>query len=750
MLAREAHGDRLILLKKQRSAEAAPLARAAAQAKRDKAALKRGGRESSTGGGVDGFEDGETGAALDIAEDRDEAPTLDLDEDGETLKWHCSRDHALLAARAPAGRTRRALRLATLHCQRLLARFLHRERLTLDQWIGFEPRRENPPSPRDPPSRREPSDNLSTILLSGLADLLVAPGEEGEMGVPLRHVLELCKLELRAPFRDIRRPLGAPSPEAAFRLAVGEPCTSLRIGALLDATIHRVDEPRTDGSGGPGGGGRVIVSTESGLRGTIRLRALEGLSELAAQSGGDNAHALAARLRERYREGQRLVVKPLKIEREWFAFEATNVVDCLLRADPPLVDSFCDARLATSIEDEARAERDRLLRSAREAAGASLDADGSAGGAASRGYEDRAIAHPAFRNVSRAEAEQFLADKPVYSCVVRPSSLGIEHLTLTWKLGEGRRVELSAGQGGVEEERTIVTAYCAHVDIEEEGKDPLNPRALGQRLVVDRRPRDAPASSTSFNQAGYAYSSIDELLYQHVERMVNQHRALRACRHYSEATSSSDAELVLREKLRETPNAVPYTICPDPDQIGFYKIYYILRTRAHAEPVKVVPSGLLYKGRVSADWRRLLDDFKARVRERPGDAAEKARAAAERAAALAARAAGEEKATLAAKPTSSVGGDAFGFGFGYGLPSTFAAAAPAPAAAAASLFPYGGGAATAPAAASSRWGPAAPVAAVPARSSVPAAYSGADVGLSYLQPQQVQQQPQQQQQWWQH
>ena len=63
---------------------------------------------------------------------------------------------------------------------------------------------------------------------------------------------------------------------------------------------------------------------------------------------------------------------------------------------------------------------------------------GAVNSATNRGYEERAIAHPGFKNMSRLEAEAYLADKDVWSCVIRPSSKGLSHLTLTWKIAESR------------------------------------------------------------------------------------------------------------------------------------------------------------------------------------------------------------------------------------------------------------------------------------------------------------------------
>ena len=61
-------------------------------------------------------------------------------------------------------------------------------------------------------------------------------------------------------------------------------------------------------------------------------------------------------------------------------------------------------------------------------------------------YVKRVIAHPNFRNVSFKEAEKILDGMDQGDCVIRPSSKGADHLTVTWKICDG---------------------VCAHIDVRE-------------------------------------------------------------------------------------------------------------------------------------------------------------------------------------------------------------------------------------------------------------------------------------------
>ena len=49
-------------------------------------------------------------------------------------------------------------------------------------------------------------------------------------------------------------------------------------------------------------------------------------------------------------------------------------------------------------------------------------------------YIRRVIVHPAFQNISFKEAEKLLKDMDQGDTIIRPSSKGSDHLTVTWKV----------------------------------------------------------------------------------------------------------------------------------------------------------------------------------------------------------------------------------------------------------------------------------------------------------------------------
>lgn len=64
-------------------------------------------------------------------------------------------------------------------------------------------------------------------------------------------------------------------------------------------------------------------------------------------------------------------------------------------------------------------------------------------------YIKRVIVHPAFHNISYVEAEKCMINMDQGEVIIRPSSKGSDHLTITWKVAD---------------------RIYQHIDIREEGK----------------------------------------------------------------------------------------------------------------------------------------------------------------------------------------------------------------------------------------------------------------------------------------
>ncbi|KAB8576212.1 hypothetical protein FH972_025740 [Carpinus fangiana] len=99
------------------------------------------------------------------------------------------------------------------------------------------------------------------------------------------------------------------------------------------------------------------------------------------------------------------------------------------------------------------------------------------------GRAQRVIKHPLFRPFNSKQAEEFLGPQARGECVIRPSSKGLDHLAVTWKVAD---------------------QVFQHIDVLELDKE--NEFSVGRTLKIGR----------------YTYSDLDELIQTHVKAMAKK------------------------------------------------------------------------------------------------------------------------------------------------------------------------------------------------------------------------------------
>lgn len=138
-------------------------------------------------------------------------------------------------------------------------------------------------------------------------------------------------------------------------------------------------------------------------------------------------------------------------------------------------------------------------------------------------YIKRVIVHPAFHNISFAEAEKLLQNMDQGEAIVRPSSKGADHLTVTWKVSE---------------------KICQHIDVREEGKE--NTFSLGQSLWIGNE----------------EFEDLDEIIARHVNPMAAHARDLLYFKYYkdTEGGLKDKAEELLKDEKKKNPGKIHYFI----------------------------------------------------------------------------------------------------------------------------------------------------------------------------------------------
>lgn len=138
-------------------------------------------------------------------------------------------------------------------------------------------------------------------------------------------------------------------------------------------------------------------------------------------------------------------------------------------------------------------------------------------------YIKRVIVHPAFHNISFAEAEKLMQNMDQGEAIVRPSSKGADHLTVTWK---------------------VTDKICQHIDVREEGKE--NTFSLGQSLWIGNE----------------EFEDLDEIIARHVNPMAGHARDLLYFKYYKdmEGGLKDKAEELLKEEKKKNPGKIHYFI----------------------------------------------------------------------------------------------------------------------------------------------------------------------------------------------
>jgi transcription elongation factor SPT6 len=100
------------------------------------------------------------------------------------------------------------------------------------------------------------------------------------------------------------------------------------------------------------------------------------------------------------------------------------------------------------------------------------------------GRAQRVIKHPLFRAFNASQAEEYLGPQSRGDIVIRPSSKGLDHLTITWKVAD---------------------TVFQHIDVLELDKE--NEFSVGRTLKIGGK---------------YTYSDLDELIVNHVKAMARK------------------------------------------------------------------------------------------------------------------------------------------------------------------------------------------------------------------------------------
>src|SRR5579871_523566 len=231
-------------------------------------------------------------------------------------------------------------------------------------------------------------EKLNDLILEEYADQLVK-----EFNQLKRNTLEQIKYELQSPYEELRRDFRILTVEQVFTMLTGETEETLHEGVIVPVNIRRVGDRYTS------------ALLDCGIEGNI-----------AQSEMSDDPMMVGSQI---FQSNQTVNALILSLDRAAFSAELStresriNEARKLAKMHPEINpdewDDFAEERdsnkVAAKREAEARATR--------------------------------VIKHPLFRSFNSRQAEEYLAGMQRGDAVIRPSSLGPDHIAVTWKIGDG-------------------------------------------------------------------------------------------------------------------------------------------------------------------------------------------------------------------------------------------------------------------------------------------------------------------------
>ena len=382
-------------------------------------------------------------------------------------------------------------------------------------------------------------------------------GKKGTTLYDIRH-------ELNHRYKDFRIPFSSPNCEEIFNLVTKESPDTLYVGKLLQCKvirfIHRkprgdqldnANPVRNEESGlwkcpfcmkndfmelsdvwnhfnagdCPGQAIGIKVFLDNGIDGFISMKNLS-----------DNAVNNPA---ERVKKFGLIHARIMKIDPERFSVDLTSRTSDLQDKNNswrPAKDDFYDHD-AEEMEMKKSQEKSELK---------------------SKTYHKRVISHPSFHNVDFKEAEKIINTLEAGEAIIRPSSKGIDHLTVSWKVTDG---------------------IIQHIDVVEHDKQ--NHFSLGKKLCI----------------GNLEFEDLDEILARYISPLSLNIRQILDYKYYKESVmgSKDKASEYLKKEKERNPKTIPYIFSPVKALPGKFLLSYLPRVKVVNEHVTVTHDGFRFR-----------------------------------------------------------------------------------------------------------------------------------------------------------
>uniref|UniRef100_A0A4W5KQZ0 Transcription elongation factor SPT6 n=1 Tax=Hucho hucho TaxID=62062 RepID=A0A4W5KQZ0_9TELE len=424
----------------------------------------------------------------------------------------------------------------------------------------------------------ENPERLKDLDLDAFAEELERQGY-GNKGITLYDI----RAELSCRYKDLRVPYRAPNTEEVFNLLTKETPETFYIGKLITSVVTGIAHRRPQGESYD----QAIRNDSTGLW-QCPFCQQDNFPELSEvwnhfDSGSCPGQAIGVRSRmdngvqgfiptkflsdkvvkhpeERVKVGMTVHCRIMKIDIEKFNVDLTCRTSDLMDKNNEWKlpkDTYYDFDAETEdtkTEEELKKKQQRTT------------------------YIKRVIAHPSFHNINFKQAEKMMESMDQGDVVIRPSSKGENHLTVTWKVADG---------------------IYQHVDVREEGKE--NAFSLGHTLWINTE----------------EFEDLDEITARYIQPMAAFARDLLGHKYFQDCNGGDKKkmeELLIRCK-KEKPAFIPYFVSACKDLPGKFILGYQPRGKPRVEFVTISPDGFRYRSQMFPTVNGLFRWFKDHFQE---------------------------------------------------------------------------------------------------------------------------------------
>eukprot|EP00250_Pteridium_aquilinum_P021264 c25074_g1_i1 orf=411-5594(-) len=197
-----------------------------------------------------------------------------------------------------------------------------------------------------------------------------------------------------------------------------------------------------------------------------------------------------------------------------------------------------------------------------------------------KSFKPRMIVHPQFQNISMADAIEALAEKDVGEIIIRPSSKGPTHLSITLKFYDG---------------------VYTHIDIVEGGKDSKDFTSflsLGKSLKIGED----------------VFEDLDEVIARYVDPLVGNLKEMLRYRKFRRGRKEEVDSLLKQEKL-VNQSRIAYAFSVSHEHPGALLLSYLRSSNIHHEYISLYPKGYRFRKRMFEKIDKLVKFFQEHVND---------------------------------------------------------------------------------------------------------------------------------------